>query len=64
MGQAAAEMPHHRLRELDKPRGDTATVHQFTSQHEKRDRHQREAVHAIIDIAIQECDIAFLSVQP
>ena len=52
MRQPAAQMAHEGLAELDEAGGDAAAVHDFAGQHEERQRHQREAVHAVIKIAV------------
>ena len=57
-------MAHQRLAELHKTDGDAAFVHQLACQHEERDRHQRKAVHAVIDIPVEQRDVFFLPVQP
>ena len=64
MREPAAQMPHQRLAELDEPGGDAAAVHQFAREHEERQRHQREAVHAVVEVAVQQRDVAFLAVEP
>ena len=57
-------MPDQRLRELDDPDGDAAPVHEFPGQHEERDRHEREAVHAVVDVAVEQRDVLFLPREP
>ena len=62
MRQAAAQMAHHCLGKFYQTAGNAATVHQFARQHKKRNSHKWKAVDAIIDIAIQQPDVAFLSI--
>ena len=64
MCKPAPKMSHHRLCELDQPRGDATPVHQLSGKHEERNGHQREAVHAVIDIAVKQCHVALLTIQP
>ena len=57
MREATAQVPHERLRKLNQSFGDTTFVHQLAREHEKRDRHQRKAVHAVVDISIQQSEL-------
>ena len=57
-------MAHHGLREFDQPRGNATAVHQLAGEHEKRNGHQREAVHAVIDVAVEQRHVALLTIQP
>ena len=54
---------HEGLTELDQPMSDAATVHNLARQHEERDRHQRETVHAVVKIAIEQRQVTLLPVQ-
>ena len=64
MSKAAAQMSHQGLAELDQPHGDAALVHQLACEHEKRNRHERKTVHAVVDVAVKQRDVFFLAVQP
>ena len=62
MGQAATQMAHHSLGKFYQTAGNPAPVHQFARQHKKRNCHKWKAVDAIIDIAVQQPDVALLPV--
>ena len=64
MREPAAEMAHHGLCEFHQPHGDAAAVHQLAREHEEGDGHQREAVHAVVDVAVEQRDVLLLPVQP
>ena len=64
MGKATAKVTHQGLGEFNKAHRDATFVHQFTRQHKERDRHQWEAVHAVVDVAVQQGDVALLTVHP
>jgi len=40
-----------------------AFVHKLAGQHEKRHGHQGEAIHAVVDVAIQQSQITLLTVK-
>jgi trans-aconitate methyltransferase len=52
MGQTAAQMPDEGLAEFHQAHRDAAPVHDFAGQHKERQRHQREAVHAVVKVAV------------
>ena len=64
MRQPAAQVADHGLAEFNQPQGDVRAVHHLARQHKEGDRHQRKAVHAVVDIAIKQHEVAGLPVHP
>ena len=56
MRKTAAHVAHEGLGKFHEAQGDAAAVHDFASEHKERQRHKREAVHAVIKVAVKARD--------
>ncbi len=64
MCKATAQVAHECLAEFYQTGRDPALVHQFACEHEERNRHERKTVHAVVDVTVEQRDVAFLAIQP